>query len=336
MKAMVVKRPKERLILEERERPTLGPGQALIKVHACGVCHSDLHALLGDFPFAKFPLVLGHEVAGVVEAFGEGVNWPKVGTRVGMPWLYSACGHCPACLKGDEVLCPEMQVTGVTVDGGYAEYMQAPAAYLTPIPDELTFEEAAPLMCAGLTVYNALVNAGFKPGQKVAVIGLGGLGHMAVAYAKAMGGRVAAVSSSSAKEAQAKMLGAERFIDTGRVGVADGLKAWDGGADVVLATAPNAKLATEAIKGLGADGVVVVIGVMSEPIEASAMELISGRKKLIGSPSGSRKDLRNALEIAAKLGVRAQVSTYGLTQANEVLEKMQKGELPGRAVLVPR
>jgi len=173
MKAMVVKRPKERLILEERERPTLGPGQALIKVHACGVCHSDLHALLGDFPFAKFPLVLGHEVAGVVEAFGEGVNWPKVGTRVGMPWLYSACGHCPACLKGDEVLCPEMQVTGVTVDGGYAEYMQAPAAYLTPIPDELTFEEAAPLMCAGLTVYNALVNAGFKPGQKVAVIGTG-------------------------------------------------------------------------------------------------------------------------------------------------------------------
>lgn len=334
MKAMVVKRPKERLILEERERPTLGPGQALIKVHACGVCHSDLHALLGDFPFAKFPLVLGHEVAGVVEAFGEGVNWPKVGTRVGMPWLYSACGHCPACLKGDEVLCPEMQVTGVTVDGGYAEYMLAPAAYLTPIPDELTFEEAAPLMCAGLTVYNALVNAGFKPGQKVAVIGLGGLGHLAVAYAKAMGGRVAVVSSSSEKDAQAKMLGAERFIDTGHVGVAGGLKAWDGGADIVLATAPNAKLASEAIGGLGPDGVLVVLGVMNEPIEATAMELISARKKILGSPSGSRKDLRDALQIAAKLGVRPQIGTYGLTQANEVLEKMKKGALQGRAVLV--
>lgn len=335
MKAMVAKAPRENLILQEKEKPEPGPGEALVRVKACGVCHSDLHALLGEFPMAKFPLVLGHEVAGVVEELGEGTSWPQKGTRVGMPWLYSSCGHCLACLRGDEVLCSQMQVTGVTVDGGYAEYMLAPAAYLTPIPDELSFEDAAPLMCAGLTVYNALVNAGFKPGQKVAVIGLGGLGHLGVAYAKAMGGRVAVLSSSSAKEAQAKQMGVERFLDTSRGRVGESLKSWEGGADIVLATAPNAEIVSKAIQGLDVDGTLVVIGVMSQPIEASAMELISGRKRVMGSPSGSRKDLANALHVAAKLGVRAQVSTYELNRANEVLEKMQRGDLKGRAVLIP-
>lgn len=335
MKAMVAQAPKERLTLQDREKPKPKPQEALIKVMACGVCHSDLHALMGQFPMARFPLVLGHEVAGVVEELGDGVTWPPKGTRVGIPWLYSSCGHCMACLSGDEVLCPQMQVTGVTADGGYAEYMLAPAAYLTPLPDELSFEEAAPLMCAGLTVYNALINAGFKAGQKVAIIGLGGLGHLGVAYAKAMGGRVAVLSSSSTKEAQAKELGVERFLDTSRKDVAENLKSWDGGADIVLATAPNAEIATKAIQGLDVDGTLVVIGVMDKPIEAFAMELISGRKRLMGSPSGSRKDLLRALNVAAKLGVRAKVSTYGLTQANEVLEKMQKGELEGRAVLIP-
>src|SRR5919112_2489191 len=236
MKAVVIKEPNGEVAVEERERPSPGPGQVLIRVHACGVCHSDLAVLRGAFPFAQFPLVPGHEVAGVVEEVGEGVAWPETGARVGMPWLYSSCGHCEQCTRGDEVLCQVApQVTGITTDGGYAEFMIAPAAYVAPIPDALDFAEAAPLMCAGLTVYNGLRNAGFEPGDRVAVIGLGGLGHLGVLYAIEMGGRVAVLSSSQDKEEEAHELGAELFIDTGQGSAAEALLDWEGGADIILA-----------------------------------------------------------------------------------------------------
>jgi len=309
-------------------------GQVLIRVHACGVCHSDLDVAQGAFPFAQYPIVPGHEVAGVVEEVGEGVEWPQVGARVGMPWLYSSCGHCKQCTRGDEVLCPQMQVTGVVQDGGYAEFMLAPAAYVAPIPDSLDFAEAAPLMCAGLTVYNGLRNAGFEPGDRVAVIGLGGLGHLGVLYAKEMGGRAAVVSSSSEKEQESHKLGAERFINTEENSVAEALGDWEGGANVILATAPSAESMSDALPGLAPGGTLVVLGVAPGEISASPMDLVPGRRRLMGSPSGSRKDIRDALEFAATHDVRPRIAERPLENAGDVLNEMHERRLRDRVVLI--
>ena len=239
MKAAVFKATNTPIVIEDRPIPQPKAGEVLIKVHACGVCHSDLALQEGYFPFATFPRVPGHEVAGVVDKVGEGVTWPKVGDHVGMPWLFSACGHCDQCVRGADILCPFAQITGVMQDGGYQEYMIAPALYVAPIPDGLDFADAGPLMCAGLTVFNGMRQAGFKPGQKVAVIGLGGLGHLGVLYAKAMGGRVAVISNSPDKQDEAHELGAEYFVNTQAQKSGDALRAWDGGADIILATAPS-------------------------------------------------------------------------------------------------
>jgi propanol-preferring alcohol dehydrogenase len=334
VKAAVVKAPNSKVQLEERERPKAGRGQVLIRVHACGVCHSDLNVQLGAFPFAQYPVVPGHEVAGVIEEVGEGVEWPQAGARVGMPWLYSSCGHCKQCVNGDEVMCAEAQVTGVTIDGGYQEFMLAPAAYVAPIPDSLDFAEAAPLMCAGLTVFNGLRNARFEPGQKVAVIGLGGLGHLGVLYARAMGGRVAVLSTSSDKEQEAHELGAEAFINTKEQNASEALRKWEGGADIILATAPAIALMTNSFPGLAPDGTLVVLGAAPGEISINPMDLISGRRHLMGSPSGSRKDIRAALEFAAANGVKPQLTPYKLEDAGKALDDMHEGRLHGRAVLL--
>lgn len=328
-----MKEPQGEIVVEERERPVPGLGQVLIRVHACGVCHSDLGLLQGAFPFAQFPIIPGHEVAGVVEEVGEGVEWPQAGARVGMPWLYSSCGHCEQCTHGDEVLCPEMQVTGITQDGGYAEFMLAPAAYVAPIPDALDFAEAAPLMCAGLTVYNGLRNAGFQPGDRVAVIGLGGLGHLGVLYARAMGGRVAVLSSSPDKEQEARDLGAEHFINSSEGSISEALQDWEGGANIILATAPSTEPMTEALPGLAPDGTLVVLGAAPGEITVSPMDLISARRHLMGSPSGSRKDIRDALELAVTHGVRPSITHRPLEDASDVLNDMHEGRLRGRVVL---
>lgn len=333
MKAVVITEPNGEVAVQERERPAPGPGQVLIQVHACGVCHSDLMVLEGGFPFAQYPIVPGHEVAGVVEEVGEGVEWPEVGARVGMPWLYSSCGHCKQCTRGDEVLCPNVQVTGVSQDGGYAEFMLAPASYVAPIPDALDFVEAAPLMCAGLTVYNGLRNAGFEPGDRVAVIGLGGLGHLGVLYAREMGGRVAVLSSSSDKEEEARDLGAERFISSEDSSVAEALLDWEGGANIILATAPSVESMTEALPGLAPGGTLAVIGAADGEISVSPMDLIGARRHLMGSPSGSRKDVRYALEFAATHGVRPRITQRPLEDAGDVLNEMHERRLRGRVVL---
>ena len=207
MKAVVIQKINTPVVIEDRPIPQPKVGEVLIKVYACGVCHSDLAVLQGQIPFATFPRVPGHEVAGVVDKVGEGVTWPKVGDRVGMPWLFSACGHCDQCVRGAEILCPFFRITGVNEDGGYQEYMIAPALYVAPIPDGLDFADAGPLMCAGLTVFNGMRQAGYQPGQKVAVIGLGGLGHLGVLYAKAMGARVAVISNTPDKEGRGARTG---------------------------------------------------------------------------------------------------------------------------------
>src|SRR5690349_2237492 len=215
MKVAVVKQPKS-LVSEERPIPEPKAGELVIRVNACGVCHSDLGVLNGEFgALAKYPIVPGHEVAGVVHKLGPGVTWPAVGDRVGMPWLFDSCGHCNYCVQGNEILCLQMTITGVNRDGGYQQYMLAKAAYVAPIPEGLEDAEAGPLMCAGLTVFNGIRQAGYKPGQKIAVIGLGGLGHLGVLYAKAMGARVAVISNTPDKESEARELGAEYFINTG-------------------------------------------------------------------------------------------------------------------------
>lgn len=334
MKAVVAQKPNTQVVLEERPIPQPKAGEVLIKVHACGVCHSDLAVRDGQMPFATFPRVLGHEVAGVVEKVGEGVTWPKVGDRVGMPWLFSACGHCDQCVRGAEILCPFATITGVTQDGGYQEYMIAPALYVAPIPDALGFAEAGPLMCAGLTVFNGMRQAAFRPGQKVAVIGLGGLGHLGVLYAKAMGGRVAVISNSPDKQTEAQELGAEYFVNTKAKKAGDALREWDGGADIILATAPSSEAATEAVPGLAPDGTLVILGVGASNISIAPFDMIGPRRRVMGSPSGGRADLRATLNFSAHNKVLPRITKYPLEDAGKALDLMHSGKLRGRAVLV--
>ena len=334
MKSAVVQKPNSGIVIEERPIPQPKTGEVLIKVHACGVCHSDLMVLLGHFPFATYPRVPGHEMAGVVEKVGEGVTWPKVGDRVGMPWLFSACGRCDLCVRGDEVMCPFGTVTGVNQDGGFQQYMIAPANFVAPIPDALGFAEAAPLMCAGLTVFNGLRNANYSPGQKVAVIGMGGLGHLGVLYAKAMGARVAVISGSPDKEEEARELGAEYFINSKAQKVADALRAWDGGADIILATAPSSEASTEAAPGLAPDGTLVALGVGPGNIQVSPMDLVGGRRRVMGSPSGGRNDIRATLSFSAHNHVVPRITKFPLEDAGKVLDLMHSGKLRNRGVLV--
>src|SRR5581483_7960306 len=276
MRAVVIKAPGGSIEIEERERPIPGPEEVLIRVCACGLCHGDVMVKKGQFPFARYPVVPGHEIAGTIEAVGERVRFLAQGARVGVSALFSSCGVCWHCLGADEFLCEKLDFTGVTKDGGFQEYMVAPAAYVVPLPEAIEFAEAAPLMCAGLTVFSGMRHAGFEPGDKVAVIGLGGLGHMAVLFAKSLGGRVAVISTNAEKKADAEALGAERFIHVKTTNPADALKAWDGGADLILATAPDAETMAAAFAGLAGNGTMMVLGAPFAPISVSAFDLIMG------------------------------------------------------------
>jgi D-arabinose 1-dehydrogenase-like Zn-dependent alcohol dehydrogenase len=288
----------------------------------------------GEFPFATYPVVPGHEIAGSVEELGDGVDWLPGGARVGLSALGSACGHCAACLSADEFLCDKLGFTGVTSDGGYQEFMVANAAYLVPLPENLDYVEAAPLMCAGLTVFSALRHAGFEPGDRVAVVGLGGLGEMGVLYARAMGGRVAVVSSTRDKETDARSLGAEVFIHSKNQDWATNLTSWEGGADIILSTASSVESANAAFTGLARNGTLVLLGAGPGDVAVNPMALVMGRRRIMGSPAGSRKDLRDALEFAAKYDVRPRITRYSLEQAGEALTAIHDRSLRGRAVLV--
>jgi len=332
VRAAVLTEPKTDLKLEERDRPEPGPGEVLIRVRACGICHSDVALQEGYYDFASFPRVPGHEITGTIEAVGDGVEWPATGAPVGLPWLFSSCGHCRQCIRGNEILCPENRFTGVNVDGGYQEYMLAPANFVQPLPEGLEFASAAPIMCAGITVYNGLRLSGMQPGDRVAVIGLGGLGYLGVQYAQAMGARVAVVSTSPAKEEKAKQLGAELFV-AGGPSAAAALAAWDGGADVILATPPALAPVNETFNGLAPDGTMVVLGVGAGDVQVAPLDLIMPRRRIIGLPSGSRHEMRDALEFAARHGITSEYTPYPLEEANEALAATRENRVPSRAVL---
>lgn len=337
MKAAIVEEPNAPIVIADRALPEPATGEVLIQVRACGICHGDLDVQQGAFPYtdiAAYPVVPGHEVAGLVEAVGEDVDWPTKGMKVGMPWLYSSCGHCAACLAGDDVQCSEIQITGVTRDGGFQEFMLAPARHISALPDGLDFADAAPLMCAGLTVFSGLRRADFEPGHKVAVTGLGGLGHLGVLYARAMGGRVAVISSSPEKAEQAKALGAELFIDATASDITTALQDWEGGADVILATAPSTDIMKASFPGLAPHGTLVVLGVTENELTFAPTDFILGERRVVGSLIGSRTDIQDALAFAVSHGIKPQITKFTLDQLGTALEQMKQGSLRGRGVIV--
>jgi propanol-preferring alcohol dehydrogenase len=333
MRAAVATGVNAPLFLTEVDTPAPGPGEVLVKITACGVCFSDLGLLRGHYPFARFPVVPGHEITGVITAVGDGVSWPEVGTPVGAQFLYDSCGHCDYCVRGEQILCPRKRITGIVADGGYAEYAVLKAGYVTPLPAGLDPIAAAPLMCAGLTAFNGLRQAGATAGSRVAVIGMGGIGTLAIRYAVAIGARVAVVSRSRRGEESAKALGAELFVATEETDPAPALKAWDGGANVVLNAAPSTSAAAATLGGLAPDGTLVLCGYGSEPLELPTMPMVLNRLHVMASPSGSPHDLRDTLAFSATHGILPDITPIGLDQVPAALEAMAAGTAHGRSVI---
>jgi alcohol dehydrogenase/propanol-preferring alcohol dehydrogenase len=312
--------------------PTPDAHEVRVRVEACGICHSDAFVKEGTFPGIEYPRVPGHEVAGVVDAVGADVSQWSEGDRVGVGWHGGHCFTCEACRDGDFVNCANGLVTGIHFDGGYAEYMTAPAEAVARMPDDLAATDAAPLLCAGITTYNALRNQALQPGDLVAVQGIGGLGHLGVQYAAQMGCEVAALSTSADKEALAHDLGAHHFVDASSTDPAEALQAL-GGADVILATAPSSAAITEVVGGLGRDGALVVVAATGEPVEVSPMALIQGRKSVSGWPSGDAHDSEDTLDFSALAGVTPEIETFPLAEAGAAYDRMIENEARFRVVL---
>jgi len=331
MRAMQVAAAGQQFELVERSRPKPGVGEVVVKVQACGVCHSDSIAKDGMFG-GPFPIIPGHEVAGVIDELGEGVMGWAVGQRVGVGWFGGNCGYCQPCRRGQLMSCQNMQIPGITCDGGYAEAMVARASALVHIPDDLAAAEAAPLLCAGVTTFNALRKTEARAGDTVAVIGLGGLGHLGVQFAARMGFRTVAIARGADKAELARRLGAHVYLDSAAVDVAQAL-AKLGGAKVILATAPSSAAMSSALGGLSPHGTLVVVGVGSEPIQASALDLIGGYRGLRGHASGTAMDSEDTLEFSRLSGVRAQIETMPLERANEAYARMMSAQARFRMVL---
>ena len=310
MKAAVLREFKKPLAIEEIGQPQPGAGEILIRIEACGVCHSDVHVADGDWPqFAKIvktPLILGHEVAGVVTEKDAAVEDLKIGDRVGMPWIYWTCGECEFCRGGNENLCRRQKVTGVTVDGGYAEFIKAPASHAVKIPDNLSSIQAAPLFCAGVTVHRALKRSGILPGQFLAVFGIGGLGHLAVQFGKALGAEVVAIDISEQKLALARSLGVSATIDASTNNVIKELRNRGGVHVSLVTTAARASYET-AFHCLRPMGTLLVVGLPADPICFPAILMAAGEIRIQASTVGTREDLREVLAMAAAGNVRCQV-----------------------------
>jgi len=321
--------------LVERDVPEPGPRAVRIKVQACGVCHSDSFTKMGAVPGIRYPRVPGHEVVGIVDAVGADVPDWKPGQRVGVGWHGGHCGHCPSCRRGDFITCANAQIPGISYDGGYADYMIAPFEALASVPDELAAEDAAPLLCAGITTFNALRNSGARPGDLVAVLGIGGLGHLAVQFAAKMGCQTVAVARGTDKAPLALELGAHHYVDSTTQNVAGELNRL-GGARVVLSTVTNAKAMSAAIAGLAVDGKLIVIGASPEAIEISPLLLILGRRSILGWPSATSIDSEDTMAFSTLTGIRPMIETMPLERAAEAYDRMMSGDARFRMVLTTR
>ena len=332
MKAAQISKAGGDFELVEREIPAPDPGQVRVKVEACGICHSDVLVKDGLWPGLQYPRVPGHEIAGVVDLAGEGVtNWKK-GDRVGVGWHGGHDFVCDECRRGDFAMCVQRKVTGIDFDGGYAEYMVAPAEALALIPHELPAEEAGPFMCAGVTVFNALRNSGARGGDVVAVQGIGGLGHLGVQYARQMGFQTIALGRGKDKESLAKKLGAHHYIDSDLVDPVKELQKL-GGARVILATAPSAKAISAVVEGLSPNGNLVVPAAPFEPLTIGALPLIMGRRLVSGTYSGTARDSQDTLEFSALSGVHPMIEKFPLNRVAEAYGRMHSGKVRFRVVL---
>jgi propanol-preferring alcohol dehydrogenase len=336
MRAALLHAFKQPLTIEEVERPKPGADEVLIQVEACGVCHSDLHVADGDWPqFAKIvkrPLILGHEIAGRVVEKGTAVQDLEIGDRVGVPWVYWTCGVCEFCTEGYENLCTKQKITGVTVDGGYAEFVKAPASHAMKIPDGLSSNEAAPLFCAGVTVFRALTQAGISRGQRLAIFGLGGLGHLALQIGREFGAEVTAIDISDEKLARAKSLGAANALNAATGDVAKQMRS-AGGAHVALVCSAAKAAYDMAFNCLRPTGTLLVVGLPAENICFPPILMAAGEVRIKASAVGTRKDLRGVLEMAAAGKLQCDVTSRPLEFANEALHLLRSGQVAGRIVL---
>ena len=332
MKVAQITRPGKDFEIVEREIPEPRAGQVRIKVQACGVCHSDVFTKEGSWPGIQYPRVPGHEVAGIIDAVGGGVSEWKKDQRVGVGWHGGHDGTCLSCRRGDFRNCRSLKVPGISYDGGYQQYMIAPVEALVPIPDTLSDTEAAPLLCAGVTMFDALRHSGALPGDLVAVQGMGGLGHLGIQFANKSGYKVAAIGSGSETAELARELGASMYIDTKSTNAAEALQKL-GGAQVILATAPSSKAMSELIDGLATNGKLIVIGVAFDPIKVTPLQLIVGTKSIQGTAAGTPAGEEDTVNFAALTGVRPMIETYPLEKAGEAYARMMSGKAQFRVVL---
>ena len=332
MKVAQISKPGAGFEIVEREIPEPDAGHVRIKVQACGVCHSDVLTVEGGWPGIQYPRVPGHEVAGVIDQVGDGVSVWKKGQRVGVGWHGGHDNTCLQCRRGDFGNCRNMKISGISYDGGYQQYMIAPVEALAAMPDGLNDMEAAPLLCAGITTYNALRHSGALPGDLVAVQGIGGLGHLGIQFANKFGYKVAAIGRGAENAALAKKLGATLYIDSQATNAAEELQKL-GGARVIAATAPSSKAMSELVDGLGPNGKLMVIGAASDSIEVTPLQLINGSRAIQGWASGTPADSEDTLNFAELTGVRAMIETYPLDKAAEAYARMMSGNAQFRVVL---
>lgn len=333
MRVVQVSKPGGAFEIVEREIPEPGKGYVRLKVQACGICHSDALTKEGHWPGIQYPRIPGHEVAGVIDAIGSDTPGWKVGQRVGVGWHGGHCGYCDSCRRGDFLTCQVApKISGIDIDGGYAEYMIAHAGTLASIPEKLNAVEAAPLMCAGVTTFNSLRNSGARPGDVVAVLGVGGLGHLGVQFAAKSGFHTVAIARGSDKESFVRELGAKQYIDSQSQDAAAELMKL-GGAKIILATVTNAKAMSALVGGLAINGKLIVLGAPAEPLEVSAFALIGGRRSVAGWPSGTGIDSQDTLNFCALSGIRSMNEVFPFDRASEAYDRMISGNARFRVVL---
>ena len=332
MKVAQISKPGGDFEIVERDIPEPDAGQVRIKVQACGVCHSDVLTKEGLWPGIQYPRIPGHEVVGIIDEVGSGVSTWKMGQRVGVGWHGGQDGTCRECRRGDFRNCRNLKISGISFDGGYQQYMVAPIEALVAVPEGLSDTEAAPLLCAGITTYNALRHSGALPGDLVAVQGVGGLGHLGIQFAQKFGYKVAAIGRGSENAPLAKKLGANVYIDSVASNAAEELQKM-GGARAILATAPSSKAMSELIDGLGPNGMLMVIGAAFDPIEVTPVQLITGSRAIQGWSSGTPADSEDTLNFAELTGVRPMIETYPLERAGEAYARMMSGKAQFRVVL---